>query len=126
MNATVTISVAEGEAHWVSGQGMVGGGSRTTYTGPARITYDVSQARDADAALQDVTERRVAVTLPRAAELQTEGAVLHVDATTDPNAPSWLPEVVLTVGSVSRSSYSWEQLLECTDNQAVTDEEEAP
>lgn len=126
MNATVTISVADGDAHWVSGQGMVGGGSRDTYTGPARITYAVAQARQADAALQEVTERRVTVTLPRDAELQEEGAVVHVDAITDPNAPSWLPEAALVVGSVSRSSYAWEQLLDCTDDQTVSDEGEAP
>ncbi len=117
MNALVTIEFGGTEPTWSSGGVSTEGEAAVTYTGPARITYVPAQAREADAADQEVALRRVDVALPREASPQQVDARVRVDAVNG-NGPAWLVGRVLTVASLGRSSHAWEQLLECVDDLA--------
>lgn len=118
MNATVTIRTA-GDDEWdpTTGPGT-GTDGPLTYTGRARITYEVVRGYgDRDAVGQDVTTRVTTVALPRTASEQPSGARLTVDAV-DGNGPAELIGRVLTVDSTGWSSYSIEQVLTARDDQS--------
>lgn len=125
MNAVVVITYGGTEPTWSSGGHESEGEAVTTYAGEARVVYDPVQGRDTESADQDVTVRRVTVSLPRTADDQEVGARVLV-LSVDDNAPSWLTGTVLTVASLGRSSYAWEQLLECADDLANQPAEETP
>jgi len=120
MNATVTIRHGSGsDDDWDPTTGPGAGTDGTvTYTGPARITYDVVRGYgERDAAGQDVTTRVVTVALPRSAPEQVADARITVDTVTG-NGLAPLTGRVLTVDSTGWSSHAIEQLLTCRDDQS--------
>lgn len=124
MNATVTVTNGSTGGDWTPGSGPVVGSPNVTYTGPARVTYEPTQGRDTEAAMQAITLRRVTVALPRDVDAQDGGVVLVTAV--DANAPAWLVGRQLSIKSVGRSSHAWEQLLDCLDDVSNQPTEEAP
>lgn len=120
MNATVTIVAPGGsDDEWNPETGPGAGTPGTvTYTGRARITYEVVRGYgDRDAVGQDVTTRVVTVALPRTTTEQATGSRLTVDDV-DGNGPTELEGRVLTVDSTGWSSYAIEQVLTMRDDQS--------
>ncbi|RHA38736.1 DUF6093 family protein [Cellulomonas rhizosphaerae] len=117
MNATCSITHGGTGGDWDPELGATPGTPTVTYTGRCSVDYAATQARDADAADQTITSRSVLVGLPRSAAAQANGARVKITAV-DGNGPHALVGRVLTVGSVAADSLTFEQLLECTDDQA--------
>lgn len=119
MNATITITTAGGPGGWDPQNGPTpGSDAATTYTGRARITYEVVRGYgDRDAVGQEVTTRVVTVALPRTTTEQPTGARLTVNAV-DSNGPAELTGRILTVDSTGWSSHGIEQILTCRDDQS--------
>lgn len=116
MNATVRVVTGVAGADFTYGGGFQEGTETVGYVGPARVTYEPTQGRDADATGQDTTVRRVTVALPGEGIATQHDAVVHV-TDVDANGLLHLKGAVLVVESVGRSSHAWEQLLSCLDDQ---------
>lgn len=115
MNATITVTHGTTGGGWSPTDGPLPEVPIVRYTGRARLTYETTQGRDADAVGQEVTTRTVTVAIPRDVDVQQHLARVTVSAV-DANGPAWLVGRVLTVQSLGRSSHAWEQILECLDD----------
>jgi hypothetical protein len=88
------------------------------YQGTARLVYATTQGNDADAADQDIWTHGATIVLPRQAGGVPAGKQIRVDTINSLNAPTELVGRVLTIRTSSYSSYTFEQILSCVDDQS--------
>lgn len=124
-NVAVKLTTPGGGGGWDPDTGPTPDTPIELFSGPARLTYEPTQGRDADAAGQRVSSRRAKFTLTREAlsgtPLETNpglnGVRVEVTARLTPNAPADLVGRVFYVETASWSSHTWELLLDAIDDQ---------